>query len=136
MSFSFQVPNLSNSYFIFLNCSNDEVSADTCLKIVAEKCGQLRHFSFTKCCGVSDDGVQSVLRSCSKLESLDLNGALGVSGKSFLDIPYHTPHLKLLIVEENCSDQKNEILKTVAEKHGISVSTVSSWKHRCTPYLL
>ena len=112
------------------------MSADACLKMLAEKCVQLRHLSFTKCCSVSDDGVQSVLRNCSKLESLDLNGALGVSGQSFLEIPNHTPHLKLLVTEENCSEQKSEVLKTLIEKHGINVSTVSTWEHRCTPYLL
>ncbi|XP_034235226.1 F-box/LRR-repeat protein 7-like isoform X2 [Thrips palmi] len=138
---TFQNGNLSGLQCLHLNecvqmTSNEDVSADACLKMLAEKCAQLKHLSFTKCCSVSDDGVQSVLRNCPKLESLDLNGAHGVSGQSFLEIPNHTPHLKLLITEENCSEQKSEVLKTLIEKHGINVSTVSTWKHRCTPHLL
>lgn len=137
---TFQNGNLSGLKCLHLNecvqSSSDEISADACLKVVAEKCVQLRHFSFTKCSSVSDDGVQTVLHNCSKLESLDLNGALGVSGKSLLMIPDRTPLLKLLIIEENCSEQKSEVIKTLMEKHGISVSTDSTWKHRCTPYLL
>lgn len=137
---AFQAGNLCGLQCLHLNDSiplnSDDVSADACVKVVAEKCPKLKHLSITKCCGLTDTGVESVLTHCSELLTLDLNGGLGISGRSFLLIPMRTPQLKLLVVEEDCSQEKNNILKTLIDGHGISVDRISSWKHRTTSYLL
>lgn len=107
--------------------SGANISADSCLEVIAGKCSQLQHLSFTKCREVTDEGVRSVLTNCSQLLSLDLNGGHGIAGQSFLLIPSSTPHLKLLVIGGICSDEKNTILKTLIEKHGINVRTSSTW---------
>ncbi|KAK3915134.1 F-box/LRR-repeat protein 7 [Frankliniella fusca] len=137
---AFQTGNLSGLQSLHFNDSitanSDDVSADSCVKVAAEKLKKLKHLSITKCRELTDQGVEAVLTHCSDLLTLDLNGGLGISGQSFLLIPTRTPQLKLLIVEEDCPPEKNILLKTLVDNHSITVDRVSSWKHRTTSYLL
>lgn len=115
---------------------SDDISADTCLETIAGKCTQLKHLSLTQCSGITDVGVKSLLTNCGQLISLDLNGCPSVSGQSFLLIPISTPLLKVLVIEEDCANEKKAIAQNLTQQHGLNVLHESTWKNRLTSFLL
>lgn len=126
---------ITTSLVLFLFLYSD-LTADACIGILSEKCPKLQHLSFTKCSSMTDVGVEAVLSHCPHLLSLDLNGGLGVSGQSFLLIPSKTPNLQLLVVEEDCSQEKNKIIKQLLENFFLKIETISTWKNRTTSFFL
>lgn len=137
---AFQAGNLGNLKCLHLNdsvlASRTDVSADNCLETIAQKCQFLQHLSFTKCSSLTDTGVKYVLTSCPALLSLDVYGCPAISGQSFLLIPSSSPRLKLLVIEENCPEEKKSITQGLSVSHGIITQTASTWKQRTTPFYL
>ena len=77
--------------------------------------------------GITDKGLEIILKQCPSLRHLDIYGMKNINGSSFICIPQHT--LLSLVIEKICVTEKedhlSELLKLDPKLHVLRTNT---WK--------
>jgi hypothetical protein len=86
--------------------------------------------------GITDKGIETILKHCSSLHYLDIYCMKNVTGSSFSYISQYAHDLNFLLVEEFCNDEKEANLKALsALNSNLIVHRTHTWKtsgiYRC-----
>jgi hypothetical protein len=86
--------------------------------------------------GVTDRGIETILKHCSSLHYLDIYCMKNVTGSSFSYISRYAHDLNFLVVEEFCNNEKEANLKALSALNtNLRVYRTQTWKtggkYRC-----
>jgi hypothetical protein len=63
--------------------------------------------------GITDKGIETILKHCTSLHYLDIYCMKNVTGSSFSYISQYAHELTFLVVEESCSAEKEKNIKAL-----------------------
>jgi hypothetical protein len=79
--------------------------------------------------GITDKGIEIILKQCSSLHYLDIYDMKNITGVSFNYIPRYARELSFLVIEDLCDDEKEMHLKTLLELNSkLRVHRTNTWK--------
>jgi hypothetical protein len=89
-----------------------------CLYTIANACPNLKHFVMKEICCYSvatNNGVQTVIQACSKLESLTISGSRFLTDECFENISTLLPHLRDITIQ-GCANISSEFMEKLVKE--------------------
>jgi len=79
--------------------------------------------------GITDKGIEIILKNCSSLHYLDVFAMNDITGSSFSCIPQYAHKLNFLVIENYCDTEKKENLNALLKSNSkVQVHCTSTWK--------
>jgi len=84
-------------------CMNDEVAS-----AIAQLFPQIHELSLARVKGITDKGMEIIIKQCSSLKYLDIFEMQSMTGSSFACIPQYAHKLNFLLIEDFCDMEKED----------------------------
>jgi tRNA A37 threonylcarbamoyladenosine biosynthesis protein TsaE len=79
--------------------------------------------------GITNNGIEMILKHCSSLHYLDIYGMKNITGSSFICIQRYAHELNVLVIEDWCDELKEMQLKELLEFNSkLRIHRTHTWK--------